>query len=355
MIAFSSRQVFYLILYTYNNFFNPRLCIVTFMKFQKLEALERHFKDSFPNHLCPIYLIYSSSDSERKKIMESLSKKLETICDLKRCSSLKDAVEHLNGSSLFSEKVAALFDGVELLLKNEIELLNHYIEFPNPSGCFILGSSNPKQVAEFYKIGKKEVVFLDLAKEKPWEEKQRLQKWIIQVLQAKKLSIRPEAVEILLEQFPSNRLLLQQELDKLQCYIGDRTEILREDVKAVCFNSSEINHFQLARDLVWGSVQNLPKLTDLATILPLISQLRFQLEMGLKMAAMVQKRIPQSEISAAFPRLFPKILQANLQIAKKRGVSYFKEGLKSLYDFELGIKTSRAKPEILFSLFTNSL
>ena len=321
------------------------------MKFQKLEALEKHFKEAFPEHLCPIYLLVCPHESERKKIFQSLIKKLGDTSDFKKCSSIKEAIEHLNAGSLFSAKMAAHFDGVELLLKGEMELLAQYIKNPNPNSYLFLGASSAKNVTELYKAGKKEMVVLDLVKEKPWEVKQRLQKWIVQSLHSQKVHISPDAVESLLERLPQDRLLLTQEMDKLLCYIGDRKEITRDDIEAICSSSIEINVFQLAKDLVWNGRNPSLTLKDLSILLPLVANLRSQLEMGLKMAAMLRRGQSTEEISSAFPRLFPKALHANLDIVRRKGASYFKKGLMDVYNLELGLKTSLAKPEVLFSMF----
>ncbi len=321
------------------------------MKFQKLEALEKHFKEAFPAHLSSIYVVICPSESERKKILSSLTQMLEKECDLKKCPLLKDAISHLSGSSLFSKKVAAVFDGVDLLEKVEQELLAKYIQSPNLSGHLILGSTNAKSLTEFYKAGKKEMVVLDLSKEKPWEEKTRLQKWIVQTMGHKKKKITPTAVESLLQRLPSDRFLLQQELDKLVCYIGDRMEIDRADVETICGASEEMHFFQLARDLIWNGPQNPPTLTDLSFILPLVGQLRYQLEMGLKMAALLKKGIAASTIASAFPKLWPKALEQVMQGGQKRGESYFRKGLLALYELELGLKTNLARPEVLFTRY----
>ena len=321
------------------------------MKFQKLEALEKHFKEAFPQHLSSIYAVICPGESERKKILTSITQMLERECDLKKCSLLKDAIEHLSGASLFSGKVAAVFDGVDLLVKGELELLSKYVQSPNSGGHLLLGVANAKCFTALYKVGKKEIVVLDLSKEKPWEEKQRLQKWVVQILGRRKKKITPDANEAFFERLPNDRLLMQQELDKLLCYIGDRVEITRADIEMICCVSDEMNFFQLARDLVWGEKCSSPTITDLSILLPLVGQLRYQLEMGLKMAALMKRGANRDEISEAFPRLWPKALEEALNGVNKKGESYFRKALLALYDLELGLKTSLGKPEILFTRF----
>ncbi len=325
------------------------------MKFQKLEAFEKHFKEAYPQHLSTVYAIISPQEGERKKILSSLIQLLEKDCDFKRCQEVKETIDHLNNGSLFSQKVAACFDGVHLLLKTELELLIDYISFPNPEGILLLGGENAKQISELYKKGKKEIVILDLSKEKPWEEKQRLQKWVVQMLSAQKKDISSEAVDLLFKRLPADRILLQQELDKLICYTLDRPAITRADVEVLCSPMVDLNVFEFAQGLIWGKPPSIPHLNDLSVILPIIGLLRSQLEMGLKMGALLKKGAGQEEIGQVFPRLWPKALQQCLNGTRQKGLSFFKKGLMALFELELGLKTSRAKPGVLFTAFCSQI
>jgi len=325
------------------------------MKFQKLEAFEKHFKEAYPKHLSSVYAVICGQESERKKILTSLIHLLEKECDLKKCHLAKEALEHLNSGSLFSGKVAAVLEGVDSLLESEIELLNKYVMAPNPMGHLLLGAGSSKNITALYAKGKKEMVILDLSAEKPWEERQRLQKWIVQTIHAQKKTVLPDAVEALLDRLPSDRLLLTQEIEKLLCYAADRKEITRADVEAICSSSIEQNHFQLAQQLIWGGLKTVPEIDDLATLLPLVGLMRNQLEMGLKIATLLSKGAGQEEISAAFPRLWPKALQQCIDGARALSASYFKAGLMNLFDLELGLKTSQGQPEVLFTIFCAKL
>ena len=122
------------------------------MKFQKLESFEKHFKEAYPKHLSAIYAVICGQESERKKILASLTHLLEKECDLKRCHLVKEALEQLNSGSLFSGKVAAVVDMGE---DAEIELLSKYIAAPNPKGHLILGAGASKNITPLYAAGKK--------------------------------------------------------------------------------------------------------------------------------------------------------------------------------------------------------
>ncbi|NGX38333.1 MAG: hypothetical protein K1000chlam2_01506 [Chlamydiae bacterium] len=322
------------------------------MKFQKLEVFEKHFKEAYPQHLSSAFVVVCSRESERKKILASVIHMLEEMTDFKRCFLIKDALEHLNAGSLFSGKMGAIFDGVEGLLKAEVELLAHYLKAPNPEGHLVLGAANAKAVNDLYKKAKKEMVVLDLSGEKPWEEKQRLSKWVVQTLHAKQKKVSPEAVDALLGRLPGDRLLLQQELDKLTCYVGERSEVTKGDVEAICSASDEQNLFQIAQGLVWGQQQSVAQVKDISQLLPLVSQVRNQLEMGLKMTALLKVGSSSEEIAKAFPRLWPKALQQCLEGARKKGSDFFKRGLLSLFDLEFGLKTNLGRPDVLFAIFS---
>ena len=199
------------------------------------------------------------------------------------------------------------------------------------------------------------MVILDLSAEKPWEEKQRLWKWIVQLFHSQKKEIRPDAVEAMLERLPLDRLLLDQEIEKLVCYVGERHEVTRPDVELLCSSLVEQNHFQLAQQLVWGGLKAVPDIDDLATLLPLIGLMRNQFEMGLKISTLLARGASQEEIATAFPRLWPKALQQCIDGAKHLGPGHFKGGLMNLFDLEFGLKTSQGNPEVLFSIFCATL
>lgn len=325
------------------------------MKFQKLEAFEKHIKDSFPDHLSPVYVVLCPNEQERKKILSSLFALFEKEGDVKKCLSPKEAIEHVNSRSLFAEKTVAIFEREEPLDKEEWELFSQYIGAPHQKSYLVLGVANLKNSGELYKKGKKEIILLDLSEEKPWEEKQRLQKWVVQTFLGAQKQITPDAIEAMFSQLPLDRLLLQQEIDKLLCFVGNRKEIVRKDIETICSTTLEIDSFQIAQQLIWNQGKNIPAVTDLSLLLPLIGQLRYQLELGLKIASFLQQGASPEEIAGQFPQLRPKTMQQGVEGARKKGVSFFKKGLQWLFDLEYGVKTSRGRPEALFILFCTKI
>lgn len=319
------------------------------MKFQKLEPFEKNVRDSFPEHLSSVYLIASPKESERKKILFSLEALLSKGADVKRCERIEEALSHLNHTSLLSSRTIALFDGLEELSKAELESLCSYLTSPSPSSVLLLASSGAKNANALYKKGKKELVYLDLLSEKPWDEKARLEKWVLQMVRKEKLSIAPDALRTLFERIPPDRLLLEQELEKLFCFC--EREIGRADVEMLCAPLIEPKPYQVAQEIAFGSGAGGYEVGDVSSGLALASLLRSQFEMGLKMASMVQRGVGREEIQASFPRVWPKAFDACMRRVQEKGAPYFKRGLLALFSFELGLKSAAAKPSVLFTRF----
>lgn len=325
------------------------------MKFQKLSAFEKHFREALSHHLSAIYVIVCPSESERKKILSSLAGHLKKRSDFLRAAQIDYALEHLNSGSLFSGTTSALYDGVDQLLKGEMERLSDYCRSPNTESCLLLGSARIKEVTQLYQACKTDMVVIDLSKEKPWDEKERFLQWVIQTARLSKKQIRPDAAADLLDRFPRDRLLLQQEIDKLLCYVGERQEVTIGDVKAVCGSSVEQSPYQLAKAIVWEGKATPPISADAAFVIPLITAVRAQLEIGLKLCALQKKGAAKGDIERAFPRLFPKALQQCMHGAIQQGSHFFKKGLCALFDFELGVKSSRGRLDVLYALFVHTL
>lgn len=319
------------------------------MKFQKLSAFEKHFKEAYPKHLSPIYVVVCPQESERKKILSTLASLLLPHADFKRCSQIQEAIEHLNSGSLFSTQMAAEFNGIDQLLKGEMELLGRYIGAPNRGACLVLSSSRMKEVSSLYLKGKQEMVILDLSSEKPWEEKERLRSWIAQVVASEKKRIAPEAIEEMLVRLGSDRILLEQELNKLFCFVKSRQEITLSDVRLLCSEGGEEAAYPLARALVWEGKGFRSEGVEVAFCLQLVGAIRSQLEIGLKMSALLKKG--EGEIATAFPRLFPKQLTQCIEGTKRRKEPFFKKALVALFELELGLKSSKGRADILLSQF----
>lgn len=325
------------------------------MKFQKWQPFIHHFSTSFPKHLSAIYFIICPNEQERKKILIDLASYFTQDWDCKRTFSVKEALTHLNTKSLFSSNLAAICDEKQQIYQYTYELLKKFVERPPMNTLLLLGLENDKQVTELYKNSKKEIVILDLCQEKPWEKKERIKREITEHVTREQKNISSEALEAFFERLPLDRSLILQEVEKLLCFTLERSKIEKEDVEKICNSSLEISPFQLAQQIIWDKIETLPKVDDPSLLLPLISQLRYHLEMGLTLSALFQRENPKEEAISAFPQISLKILEKYLRIASVKKELFFLQGLDHLFTFELGVKTSFGSSEVLFAQFYANL
>jgi hypothetical protein len=68
-----------------------------------------------------------------------------------------------------------------------------------------------------------------------------------------------------------------------------------------------------------------------------------------------KKGTAKGEIEKAFPSLFPKALHQFMYKATDQGSFFFKRGLCLLFDFELGVKSSKGRLDVLYALFVQML
>lgn len=320
-------------------------------KFTQLKPFEKALQDR--SLLAKkVFLILLSAEQERAILMQ----KIVSVCipkdhDFEKFSAdiefktISDAL--LTDSLFFTDKVVYL-DGVENLKKKDVDLFISFLENQKFSAYLILGSKGKTPLTKCVeKIG----VVIDLAEEKPWDKEKRLVEVLTEVAKQEGKWITPDAISLLISRIGSDYMALTQELGKLICFIGDRPTIERSDI----FKISPINQletpWQMAEEIIWED----SFLFDPALFQNLIFALRSQLQMGLKITSLMQDKVPVSEWSAYFPKVWPRTLEKRKQQAIQKGSLYFQKGLKSLSRMEFLSRNGHTDPNALFDLFRASL
>lgn len=321
-----------------------------------MEAFEKHIKDALPDHPSSCYLIASPHDFERKKWMDLLVKLLRKKgeCDVKQESKVEGALIHLKTKSLFASLAIVVLDQVDELSEKERTLLSEYLKEPSPLSYLILGAATLKQLASFYDQCKKELVIFDLTAEKSWQREKRLKKFASSRIASEGKRISPEGLDLLFGQIPLEMGLIEQELNKILCYVGEKKEITLQDISAIsCFGRSK-EGWQRADELIWKAVLGEEKEEmDSSTLFGLIGQMRYYLEKGLMVASLVEKGKSLQEISEGYAEISHSLLE---KFAKQpRGVDFFKKGLLLLFELELSAKNSSSSPELLLTIFYGKL
>lgn len=333
------------------------------MKFQSWSTFAKHLTESAPHHLSPIYLVIASCSYERRKvydqILSALKKKDPHIssqfCDA-QAVSLQEVVGQLNSRSLFGSSPVVVCDGLDQLKKSGWEPLLAYAERPSPFAFLILGSASARNTADLYLKGKKEVIVLDLSGEKPWERKTRLHHYLIEYAQKEGKTLAPDAAQYLLDHIGLELPNLEQEIIKLICYVGERRPISLSDVEKICAVEKSVGTWQLSEMIVWERAPALaPAGIDLSWLLPFLGQLRYQLQIGLQLAVMIDTHMLPGDMARQLPQLKGALFEKRVQAARQLGQAYFRSGLNHLFEIELLAKNSGGTAQLLFDLMTAKL
>ncbi len=325
------------------------------MKFQTSNAFEKHLNESFPDHLAHFYLFISPCDYEKRLWTEHLTgllKKKEPGLQITRFDALECSPmmiqDEVRAPSLWGGMRVLYIDQIDKVkpLGPFLDLLNH----PAPDVVLIFAAAAAKPTAELYQKGKKDLVALDVSEEKPWDKERRLQEWIRDEARKEGKQLPSEAAAEFLRHLGTDLATLHQELKKLVTFVGDKANLERKDIEAICGAKDLTTGWQLAEALVWKqpvSLQN--KMGDLGFVFPFLGQVRYHLQLGAQIADLIERKIAAHELKKHFPSV--RNLDKFIPIAAQRGSRFFLNGLLHLYDFEMTAKSAPLDLGAAFDIF----
>ncbi len=331
------------------------------MKFSSIAPFDKHLKEAFPAHLAPIFLLVTPCDYERRKNIDKISsliRKKDPTVRIVRLSGLESPLEHVKGElltpSLWGGLTLVVYEAIDKV-KNNALLGDLFAHFP-PGVHLVLGASGFKAVSELYQKGKKDMIVLDLSDEKPWEKERRLQDWLIEQAKQQQKTLSSDVVQYLMQHLGPDLATLDQELAKLLCYVGDKTRVELEDAKAICTTRDLFTGWQLAEKIVWDRAASLgEKLSDLGFLFPFLGQLRYHLQLGYRLAELIEQKATPGDIKHHFPTQRPQQLEKFSLQAKVRKPLFFRRGLEALYQLEFASKSSPLDIGVLFDVFQAKL
>jgi DNA polymerase-3 subunit delta len=331
------------------------------LKYQSLPAFEKHLDQAAKIQLSRVFLVVSPCSYERKKIVGKIIAAIQSRegeIDLQVHEGAQEAAEEvvngLNTISILMGKQVVYLDGVDKFKKNGLALLANYAARPSPFSYLLLGAASGKSLVDLYAKGKKDLIACDLSDEKPWDRKDRFKRMLMDYAAKVGKRLSGDALEHLLENVGLNLPGLEQEVEKLITYAGERCELTLEDVHSLCSAQKSATLWQLAEAIAWK--EPFPKLDiDLNLLFPLFSQLRTQFQHGLTLSILLERGTPYADIASYVPSLKPGTLDKMLPSAKARRSSFFKCALDLLFDVELMAKNSSLDPALILDLLLTKL
>ncbi len=315
-----------------------------------------YLEEAFSKKLPSFFLVISPDPYDRKKIIDLICRYLphKNTYSVERLSAKDDSVlkmkSQLDAPSLFGGDPLIIYEDVESIKKSDIKELSKLLK-GSIFGYLLCGAKiKPSNLADFEKAG----VVLDLTYEKIWEKHKRFAELIVSKCAQAKKSISPEAVESFLDQAGFDRAQIEQEIEKLITYVGDKLQVEVKDVEEVIVSIKQHTLWQIAEKIIWGDRDVVFEEMDMSFFHGLLAALRFQLQLGLKIAS-IQETDEEGFDRYQLPRMNPKVFQLRKEIAAVRKSYFFKNALTYLYEIDLLSKNQVNYPQLLMDFFISKL
>lgn len=329
------------------------------MKLTQLRAFEKHLDGASPNHFSLLYVILGKDPFQRKMAIDKLvlalrkgSSSFESqALDAERIST-KELMNELNAMALFAMQRAIVIENADKLDKESMTALEHYFEKPNRSIFLILAASSLHHGTNFYKKSEKIGIVLEYPEEKPWEKERSTQEWIMATVAAEGKSIDAHCGQLLIKLLGTQQELLHNELQKLFCFLGKRTQITPQDISAIVSSIPLDNSWQLGEAIFrrdGASALRICKgiLLDDTPFFVLLRQLRSQFQTEIQVCSILTQGGGPNEVTKHFPYMKGAILERHITFTQGYGMQGFKSGLLNIDETELQAKNSGLSTDFL--------
>ena len=181
---------------------------------------------------------------------------------------------------------------------------------------------------------------------------------IMQYMKSCDLHYNHEITEILANIFPANRLLIQNEIEKLSLYKGDNKEVTIEDINSMFAEMSEHSYDDVCTAIISKNksllVHNLAKLKH--EDVPFIVLIRVVMNFFYKVLILLNTMKEKSKSANAAvlelrPPVFFKQKTNVINAANALNVKQVKQYIKKLLLLEVDCKSSSIDPDLLYSQF----
>lgn len=269
--------------------------------------------------------------------------------------TLNGLMGDLSTGNLFSSKRLVIIHDADKLDKAVTSRLESYFEKPNPDVCLAFSADSLSHSSNFYRKGEKIGIIFEVVEEKPWEKEQSIQTWIAATVTAEGKKITQPASQALVKALGMQQATLYNELQKLICFIGDRSEIQPADIAAVTSSLAVETGWQLGEALFRRDASTALRiakaiLSDGTPLIVLLRQIRSQFQTEYQVSSILATGGDANAVAKQFPYMKGTILERHLGMARGYGQKRFKKALLAIDNAELKSKNSATDPELLLEL-----
>ena len=326
------------------------------MKYSHFAGFEKHLIAAAPQNFSPLYVVLAKDENERKLALSKMKKFLaEQLHTQWQTFNAKDT----NENDIFSELETLSFllpckavhiDEIQHFKKPALDQLERFFTNPPKNLYLLLSGSDLKAQTAFYKKAEKCGIVLDIAEEKPWEKEKSLQEWVVKEAMSLGKHLLAPAAQLFIKALGNDVLLLNEELNKLCCYVGEREEIFVEDVRAITSLTHQENSWQLGDALFKRNAPAAFRISRgiLAQEIPffvLLRQLRTQFQTAFQLAS-----LQSAEIREEFPHLKDATIERYRTQARDFGYASVSEALRTIDQVEWMAKNGEDRYDFLSDL-----
>jgi DNA polymerase-3 subunit delta len=330
------------------------------MKYTQLSAYEKHLKSASPAHLAPVYLLLGKDSFLSKQAADAASKAI--LSDPTQAVRLEGpniearaVLNEINSISFLSPRTLVVVNMADKLLESQAPELIKYLNKPAKDSFLIFIAEQLNANTKIYKAIEKAGVILRPNEEKEWEKTKNAIPWLMQRIALSHKTLASSAAEMLVKQLGSDKTFLQNELDKLVCYTGDRSMITKEDVLNLSYAVNvetvwRLGEAVMARDSKTALHVIKGLLDDEVNPISIIKMLRKQLETGYQVCSIIASGAHPHDVTAVFPYMKGWLLDKKINEAKSYGLDRFKKAIIQVDETELSLKSGGDDPSMHLEL-----
>lgn len=337
------------------------------MKYDNRKAFEKHFQETASDQLAKVYLMTSKDEEECQDVVQLIIRsligkqhpELAVRVFIGTQAPISEIVEELATPSFFAPQRVFWIQQFDKLKKGAFETLEKFLRRLPHSHFVILTAAAYSKTQSLYKFIEQDGVILELPEIKPWEKEKQLVDWLNQqITQHRKIMPYPVCQQMV-KQIGLEQTLLQRELDKLLCFVGDKKEISLQDIQTICTCTFHETVWQLGEAIFRRDALNALRigrsfLEEGQALLPLLRQIRSQFQTDYQVCLLWMQG-KQADIAKDFPYMRGQILERHLQLAQQYGAERFKEGLLAIDAVEIQTKNVQIDDGILLDLLIAKL
>lgn len=275
-------------------------------------------------------------------------------------TTVGELMAELNALSFLDGFRAVHLRGLDRVKVPVLKALESYLSRPNDSLVLILSAASLPGRHVLPRAIKGKGAYVQINEEKIWQKEKRLGQWLEGRARQMGVALKPDAANALVKYMGVDMQILQNELEKLVCYVGEKGQVNLADVQALCLPLNLSSVWELGDSILDRSpgkairaVHDL--LLEGLTAQALLVTLRSQLQTALQVASILQQGGGEEQVQAQFPYMRGKILQRKMQQARQYGVESFWDALYQLFHCEVLSKSSLTETHLLLETLVTRL